>query len=79
MDTFKIIVTVVCIIAYTVFSVWAIRKINKLSASIAGSVGLAVGGVGVYFAAPFIAVAIAWIFKVALILGAIALILYLLG
>lgn len=79
METFKIIVTVICIIAYTIFSVWAIKKINTLTLSIAGSIGLAAGGVGVYFASPFIAIAIAWVFKALLILGAIALVLYLFG
>lgn len=79
MDAFEIIITVICLIAYTAFSVWAITKFKKLSTGIAGSLCLAAGSVGIYFAAPIVAAILLWILKAVLILGAIALVLYLLG
>ncbi|MCH5314749.1 MAG: hypothetical protein J1E81_02455 [Eubacterium sp.] len=79
METFKIIVLVICLIAYTGFAVWAVTKFNKVSTGIAGSLCLAGGSVGVYFAAPFIAVALVWLLKAALIIGLIILVLSILG
>lgn len=79
MDTFEIIITVILLIAYSAFSVWAITKFKKLSTGIAGSLCLAVGGVGVYLSGTIIAAVILWILKALLIIGAIVLILSLLG
>lgn len=79
METFEIIITVVCLIAYAIFSVWAITKCQKLSTGIASSICLAAGSVGVYFAASVVAVVLMWLIKAVLIIGAIALVLYLLG
>ncbi len=79
MDTFEIIITIVCLIAYTVFSIWAITKFKKLSTGIAGSICLAAGSVGVYLVAPIVAAVLLWIFQAVLIIGGIALLLYLFG
>lgn len=44
MSIYEIIITVILLIAYSVFSVWAITKFKKLSTEIAGSLCLAAGG-----------------------------------
>lgn len=79
MDTYEIIVTVILLIAYSVFSVWAITKFKKLSTGIAGSLGLAAGGVGVYLSGAIVAAVILWIFKAVLIIGVIALVIAVFG
>lgn len=79
MGTFEIVITIICLIAYTIFAVWAITKCKKLSTGIASSICLAAGSVGVYFAASVVAVVLMWLLKAVLIIGAIALVLYLFG
>ena len=79
MSIYEIIITVILLIAYSVFSVWAITKFKKLSTGIAGSLCLAAGGVGVYLSGAIVAAVILWIFKALLIIGAIALVVAIFG
>lgn len=79
MNTYEIIVTVILLIAYSAFSVWAITKFKKLSTGIAGSLCLATGGVGVYLSGAIVAAVILWLLKVLLIIGAITLVIAILG
>lgn len=46
MSIYEIIITVILLIAYSVFSVWTITKFKKLSTEIAGSLCLAAGELG---------------------------------
>ena len=79
MDTFELIITVILLIVYSGFSVWAITKFKKISTGIAGSACLAVGGIGVYLSGAFIAAAILWTLKALLIIGIIALLIAIFG
>ena len=79
MSIYEIIITVVLLIAYSVFSVWAITKFKKLSTGIAGSLCLASGGVGVYLSGAIVAAVILWILKALLIIGVIALVIAVFG
>jgi hypothetical protein len=73
MNTYEIIVTVILLVAYSVFSVWTITRFKKLSTGIAGSLCIATGGVGVYLSGAIIAAALLWLLKALLVIGAIAL------
>ena len=79
MSIYEIIITVILLIAYSVFSVWAITKFKKLSTGIAGSLCLAAGGIGVYLSCAFIAAAILWLLKAILIIGGIVLVIAIFG
>lgn len=79
MSIYEIIITVILLIAYSVFSVWAITKFKKLSTEIAGSLCLAAGGVGVYLSGAIVAAVILWIVKALLIIGAIVLVVAIFG
>lgn len=79
METFEIIITIICLLAYTIFAVWAISKCKKLSTGIASTICLAAGSAGIYFAASVVAVVLIWLLKALLVIGAIALVLYLIG
>ena len=79
MSIYEIIITVVLLIAYSVFAVWAITKFKKLSTGIAGSLCLAAGGVGVYLSGAIVAAVILWILKALLIIGVIALVIAVFG
>ena len=71
MNTYELIVTVILVIAYTVFSVWAVTKFKKLSTGIAGSACLAAGGIGVYLSGALVAAIILEVLKAVLVLGII--------
>lgn len=79
MDKFEIYATVIGLIAYTAFSVWAITKFKTLFTGVAGSLCLATGSIGVYYAAPIVAAALLWLIKAVFILCLIALVLHILG
>ena len=79
METFEVIITVILLIAYSVFSAWAITKFKKLSTGITGSLCLAAGGVGVYLSGAIVAAVILWILKALLVIGAIVLVLVIFG
>ena len=71
MNTFEAVVTVVLVIAYTAFSVWAMTQFRKISTAIAGSLCLAAGGVGVYFAGAFVAALLLALLELLFSLGVI--------
>ena len=66
-------------VAYTIFSVWAMKKFKSLSTGIVGGTCLAAGGVGVYFVSSLVATTILWILKVLLIVGIIIFAIFLFG
>jgi hypothetical protein len=76
---FEIIITVILLLVYSVFSVWAITKFKKLSTGLAGSLCLAAGGFGVYLSGAIVAAVILWILKVFLVIGVIALVIAIFG
>ena len=71
MNTYELIVTVILVIAYTVFAVWAVTKFKELSTGIAGSTCLAAGGIGVYLSGALVAAIILEVLKAVLVLGII--------
>lgn len=79
METFKLVTTIILMIAYSGFSIWAVTRFKKLSTGIAGSLCLAAGSVGIYFAAPFVAAIILWILNAILIIGALVVLINILG
>ena len=62
MENFELFITVILMIAYSVFSIWVINRFTKLSSGIIGSICLAAGGVGLYFAVPIVAAVILCVF-----------------
>jgi len=79
MGAFENIVIVVCLIAYTVFSVWVVKKCLRVFTGVVSSLCLVAGSIGLYLAAPFIAIAVMWIIRILIVIGVITLLMYIFG
>lgn len=76
METYTLVVVIICMILYTIYAIWQIAHFEHFASGIFGTAAVIAGGVGVYLVAPFIAATILWLLKV---LGIIAVIVILIG
>lgn len=76
METYTLVVVIICMILYTIYAIWQIAQFEHLASGIFGTAAVIAGGVEVYLVAPFIAAAILWLLKA---LGVIAVIAILIG
>ena len=71
MDTFTLIVVIICMLIYTIYAIWQILQFEHPASGIFGTAAVIAGGVGLYLILPVILAVIIWILK---ILGILALI-----
>lgn len=69
METYTLVVIIICMILYTIYAIWQIAQFEHPASGIFGTVAVIAGGVGVYLVVPFIAAVILWLLKA---LGVIA-------
>lgn len=74
MNTYTMIIVLICMLLYTIYAVWQIFQFERLSSGILGTTAVVAGGVGVYLIAPLIAAAILWILKAIGVIAIIAII-----
>ncbi len=79
METYIMVVTIICMIAYTIFSVWAMKRFKSLSTGIIGGTCLAAGGVGVYLVSSLVASVLLLVLKIIAVIAIIAFALFLFG
>lgn len=65
METFTMIVVIVCMLIYTIYAVWQILQFNHIVSGVLGTAAVIAGGIGVYLIAPFIASLIIGLLEIA--------------
>lgn len=65
METFTMIVVIVCMLIYTIYAVWQILQFNHILSGVLGTAAVIAGGIGVYLIAPFIASLIIGLLEIA--------------
>lgn len=72
MNTYVIIVSIICMLLYTIYSVWQIFQFERLVSGIFGTAALIAGGIVVYLIAPFIATLILWVVAAVVVITVIS-------